>query len=164
MSIEPPFPGPSPASPAPFQFTGETPREIARFLEAYARHEAAAARFEASVREFEAARGRWLAQVNGQQVDEAERRADALARHEAAEARAAARREGAAARDAHRLLREAVLGYVRRLRSDGVPPHHVLITMKTIVRRAAASAEPVRDPETLTASVVEWSIAGYYAA
>jgi len=156
--------GPEPApTPEPFEFKGETPPEMACHLAAYARHQAAAARFDAGVRAFDAARLRHRIAAEGLARDSEARRADRLDRREAAQAREAAQQEREAARDAHRRLREAVVAFTHRLRSEGVPPYHVLVTMTTIVRRAAHDPEPLPDPDALTADVIEWSLATYYA-
>jgi hypothetical protein len=155
--------GPEPSRPPePFEFTGDTPPAVARHLAAYAQHQAAAARFDAGIREFDAARLRRQADAAGRAIDAEARRADRLDRREAAEARTAARLEREAARDAHRRLREAVVEFTRQLRSGGVPPYHVLVTMTTIVRRAARDPEPLPDPDALTADVIEWALATYY--
>jgi len=146
----------------PFEFTGDTPPELACHLAAYARHQAAAARFDAGVRDFDAARLRRQIAAEDRARDAEARRADRLDRREAAQAREAAREEREAARDAHRRLREAVVAFTHRLRSAGVPPYHVLVTMSTIVRRATHDPEPLPDPEALTADVIEWSLATYY--
>jgi hypothetical protein len=153
-----------PTSPPPFQFTGETPPPVARAIEELARHQAAVARFEAAVRTFEVRQARLLAEQEQRRIAAAERQRDTLARQEAAEAREEARRERQAAGAAQGVLREAVQYYVRQLRADGVPPQHMLITLKTIVRRAVRSPEPPPEPDVLTSDMVEWGIAEYYAA
>jgi hypothetical protein len=160
-NVPPGGPEPSPSS-DPFEFTAATPPEVACRLAAYAQHQGAAARFDAGVREFDAARLRRQIEAEGRASDAEARRADRLDRWEAAQARAAAQQERDAAREAHRQLREAVVAFTRRLRSAGVPPYHVLVTMTTIVRRAARDPEPLLDPEALTADVIEWSLATYY--
>ena len=61
------------------------------------------------------------------------------------------------------LLAGAALHAQPPLRSAGVPPYHVLVTMTTIVRRAAHDPEPLPDPDTITADVIEWSLATSYS-
>jgi hypothetical protein len=66
------------------------------------------------------------------------------------------------ARAARGALRAACDAFVRQLKAAGVPPQHVLIAVKTIVRDAARRSEGSWDSHPLMREVVQWSIEAYY--
>ena len=73
--------------------------------------------------------------------------------------------EGRLAEDAARsALRQAVEGYARDLRREGVPPERMIVAVKSVVKRATAAPYPLPDAEHLVPDLVQWSIAAYFSA
>jgi septal ring factor EnvC (AmiA/AmiB activator) len=106
------------STPPHFEFTGEVPVAIARAVASIAFHEALLrqnsaklARFDEKVEAFDEC----IARV----------RADAATRRSAADEPSQAASARAAAHAARARLREAIDIYVRQLKADAVPPHHM---------------------------------------
>jgi hypothetical protein len=121
-----------------YQFTGPVPAALVEVLDRVARFEANAASLRAQAARFEAL----------------------SAESEATMAKAqSAQRHAHAARQALHLACDA---FVRQLKTAGLPPQHVLIAVKTIVRDAARRVDVPWDSHPLTREVVQWSIDAYY--
>ena len=123
---------------AGYQFAGPVPAALSEALDRVARFEASAASHRA------------LATRHEPLSAESEA---AMAQSQAAQRNARASRHG---------LRIACDAFVRQLKAAGVPPQHVLIAVKTIVRDAARRSETPWDAHPLTREVVQWSIDAYY--
>lgn len=123
---------------AGYQFTGPVPAGLAEVLDRVARSEASAASLRALASRYEVL----------------------SAESEAAMAKAqVAQRQALAARTA---LHAACDAFVRQLKSSGLPPQHVLIAVKTIIRDAARRVDVPWDSHPLTREAVQWSIEAYY--
>jgi hypothetical protein len=64
---------------------------------------------------------------------------------------------------AHSAFRAAVRSYVTELRTSGMPPGQVLVTMRALVRRIAPPQMPAWEVEVLTREAAAWSIEAYYS-
>jgi hypothetical protein len=126
------------ASATGYHFTGPVPAGLAEVLDRVARFESSAASLRALAARYEAL---------------------------SAESEAAMAKAQSAQRNAHsarQALHVACDAFVRQLKAAGLPPQHVLIAVKTIVRDAARRAEGPWDAHPLTREVVQWSIDAYY--
>jgi hypothetical protein len=144
--------------------TSEVPPAIADAIDALARHRNAAARFDAIARTMADARVKFTAERAERALRAEERAENARVRREAAQARDDEARAHEAEADARATLRRAVELYARDLRRRGVPPERMIVAVKGVVRRAAASPAPLPEPERLIPDLVEWSVAAYFAA
>jgi hypothetical protein len=127
-----------PAHAAGYEFTGPVPSGLVEVLDRVARFEASAASLRALAARYE---------VLSPESEAAMAKAQIAQRH---------------ARAARVALRAACDAFVGQLKAAGVPPQHVLIAVKTIVREAARRSQGSWDSHPLTREVVQWSIEAYY--
>ena len=118
----------------PFQYTGDVPHRIRMAVETLARSEACVAAHKPAVSHY------WAAGVSLYDLALIRRR---VAREE---------------------LRAAMREYAAALRLDHVPPEHMVITLKTGIRRTASPVMAECDIQALTRDVLLWGIEAYYAA